>query len=154
MTGPQQRRDHYEEVAIPMSTNGDDDQQQSAGRRDTTAVGDWLRDQLAGDQDQAQTRRDHSADPRVHEHNAVTNRRPASAERTDTTAETQPRRGDPVQQARIAVDLLAARRRNIEQQHTARARADQLTQWHRHDRSAESQGRRDGRGIDRGEPGR
>jgi hypothetical protein len=93
----------------------------------------WLADTLLRDQERS--RRRVADDPGLHQHNAVTTSpaaHPSPPRRAhNTEAAEADQDSDPVQPARRAVDQLAARRREIEQQ-----RAEQITRWHHDDRHA------------------
>jgi hypothetical protein len=80
--------------------------------------------------------------PQLDQHHVLADHEPTRGQREATpaaeTAESgsdQARSGDPVQRARIAVDLFTARRRAIERQR-GQARADQLSRWS-HDHTSE-----------------
>ncbi len=121
-----------------------------------------LRDMLLRDQDIS--RRRLAADPDLHQHNALINSQVAHPTSTDSTAgqsaptvrgettrvtepdrATRPEdgaeRGDrdtgdaALARARVAVELLASRRRALDQQRAEQVRGEQLNRWHREDQT-------------------
>jgi hypothetical protein len=142
--------------------HGDDGERRSDGGR-------RLRDALTRDQEAP--RHQATEGPRLHQPNVVTNRQAVNS--TSLERDSDPRavdddaardavveggyrrRDDPVQRARIAVDQLVTRRREIEHQRAEATRTEQVNRWH-HDRATShgaqpslADGRIDGGGVAR-----
>jgi len=127
------------------------------------------RDTATGDREDARRRADEQR--RMHEHNAATTSQAVAAraqrdsvvraasddDASDVAIEGNGRRReDPVQRARIAVDQLVTRRREIEHQRVEATRTEHVNRWHHDDRSTShaaqpslADGRIDGGGVAR-----
>jgi hypothetical protein len=122
--------------------HGDDRKRRTDGGR---------RPRDASTRDQDTPRHQAAEDLRLHQHNVVMNRQAVNS--TPLERDSDPRavgddaahdaaveggyrrRDDPVQRARIAVDQLVTRRREIEQQRAEATRTEQVNGWHHDGRS-------------------
>jgi hypothetical protein len=120
------------------------EREEASGRVDEAAADTTQQHRLDDDNaehgDQLSARQHAADEPHRHVHNAVLHSHAVQAAdghdqtgRNDT-AQDDPARRDPLRRARIAVDSLAAHRRELDgRRQTDAARAEQMTRWHQDD---------------------